>query len=315
MTALAPAVWGTTYVVTTELLPADHPLFASLLRSLPAGLIAIAIARRLPRGDWWWKAALLGVLNIGLFFPLLFTAAERLPGGVAATFGAAQPLVVAALAVGVLHQRPSAARFAWGVAGVVGVGLVVLGPAAGFDLVGVLAGIGGAVTMAFGVTLTKLWGRPTGAGPIALAGWQLTAGGLFLVPVTLLAEGAPPAIDAPAALGYLWLGLVGGLLAYVLWFRGVTSLPVTSVAVLGLLSPLVAALLGAVLLGQALGPQQLAGFALALAAMVAGQLPDRARPPRTARTDRTRPLRTTRTDRARPRGAAPTDLAVETAGR
>ncbi|WP_228004993.1 EamA family transporter [Amycolatopsis sp. YIM 10] len=273
LTAFAPAVWGTTYVVTTELLPSGHPLFAGLMRALPAGLIALALTRTLPRGAWWWRAAALGVLNIGLFFPLLFTAAERLPGGVAATLGAGQPLVVALLAVGVLHQRPSAARFAWGLAGVAGVGLVVLGPAAGFDAVGVLAGLGGAFAMALGVTLTKRWGRPAGVGPTAFAGWQLTAGGLFLVPVTFAVEGAPPAIDLPAAAGYLWLGLVGGLLAYVLWFRGISLLPVTSVAVLGLLSPMVAALLGALVLGQELGPVQLAGFALALTAMVAGQLP------------------------------------------
>jgi probable blue pigment (indigoidine) exporter len=272
VTALAPIVWGTTYVVTTELLPPGHPLFAALLRALPAGLIALAITRTLPHGTWLAKAAVLGVLNIGVFFPLLFVAAERLPGGVAATLGAAQPIMVAFLAVTVLHQRPSIWRFAWGVVGVIGVGLVVIGPDAAFNFVGILAGLAGAVTMALGVTLTKRWGRPEGASPTAYAGWQLTAGGLFLVPVTFLFEGMPPAIDGKAALGYLWLGLVGGLVAYVLWFRGIAKLPVTSVAVLGLLSPMVAALLGAVLLGQSLGPVELTGFALALAAILAGQI-------------------------------------------
>jgi probable blue pigment (indigoidine) exporter len=272
LTAFAPMVWGTTYVVTTELLPLGHPLFSGLVRALPAGLIALSITRILPRGTWWLKAAALGVLNIGIFLPLLFVAAERLPGGIAATLGAAQPLIVAVLAVTVLQQSPSAWKFAWGIAGVVGVGLVVIGPEAGFDVVGIVAGLGGAAAMGLGVTLTKRWGRPDDVGPTAFAGWQLTAGGLFLVPVTFLFEGAPPAIDLNAALGYLWLGLIGGLLAYVLWFRGITALPVTSVAVLGLLSPMVAALLGALLLGQSLGPVQLAGFALALAAMVAGQI-------------------------------------------
>ncbi|MGK8523528.1 EamA family transporter [Nocardia asteroides] len=277
LTALAPVSWGTTYVVTTELLPPGHPLFAGLLRALPAGLLALAFTRTLPRGVWWGKAAVLGVLNIGLLFPLLFLAAERLPGGVAATLAAAQPLVVAVLAVTVLHERPSVWRLGWGAVGVVGVGLVVIGPEAAFDLAGVLAGLAAAASMALGLTLTKKWGRPAEAGPTAFAGWQLTAGGLFLLPVTFLFEGAPPAIDAPAALGYLWLGLVGGLIAYVLWFRGIGTLPVTSVAVLVLLSPLVAAVLGAVLLGQTLGPVQLAGFGLALAAIVAGQLPAPAR--------------------------------------
>ncbi|MFE0464725.1 EamA family transporter [Kitasatospora sp. NPDC058965] len=272
-TALAPSLWGTVYIVTTQLLPPDHPLFAGLLRALPAGLIALALTRTLPRGGWWWKGAVLGVLNIGLFLPLLFASAERLPGGVAATLASAQPLVVTALALLLLRERPSARRLAWAAVGVVGVGLVVLGPKAALDPVGIATGVAGAVTLGLGVTLTKRWGRPAGVGPLAFTGWQLTSGGLFLLPLTFLVEGAPPAVDGPAVLGYLWLGLVCGLLTYVLWFQGIGALPVASVAVLALCSPLVAALLGAVLLGQTLGPLQLLGFALALASIVAGQLP------------------------------------------
>lgn len=157
-------------------------------------------------------------------------------------------------------------------AGAAGVGLVVLGPDAALDPVGVLAGVAGALSMALGVTLTKRWGRPEGVNPVAFAGWQLTGGGLVLLPLTALVEGAPPAIDGQAAGGYLWLGVIGGLAAYVLWFRGIGRLPVASVALLGLLSPLVAAALGAVVLGETFGPLQAIGFGLALTALVAGQL-------------------------------------------
>ncbi len=38
-TAVAPAVWGSTYVVTTKLLPPDRPLLDGMLRALPAGLL------------------------------------------------------------------------------------------------------------------------------------------------------------------------------------------------------------------------------------------------------------------------------------
>lgn len=72
LTAVAPISWGTTYIVTSEWLPPDRPLLSGLLRALPAGLLAIAIGRRLPHGSWWWRAAVLGVLNIGAFFALLF---------------------------------------------------------------------------------------------------------------------------------------------------------------------------------------------------------------------------------------------------
>ncbi|UFU05596.1 EamA family transporter [Ruania halotolerans] len=271
-TALAPAVWGTTYLVTTELLPAGHPLFAALMRALPAGLLALALTRTLPRGTWLWKAVVLGTLNIGAFFPLLFVTAERLPGGVAATLGAIQPILVTFLVIGVLGEQLSRWRLGWGIVGVLGVGLVVLGPEAALDPLGILAGIAGAASMSLGVVLTKRWGRPPGVGPLALAGWQLGAGGIVLLVPTLLVEGVPAQIDGPAVAGYLWLGLVGGLLAYGLWFAGIRQLPVTATALLVLLSPLVAAVLGALLIGERLTPAQGIGFALALAAMVAGQL-------------------------------------------
>ncbi|MGI8680548.1 MAG: EamA family transporter [Mycobacteriales bacterium] len=281
LTAIAPAVWGTTYIVTSELLPADHPLFSGLARALPAGLLAIALTRTLPAGAWWWKAAVLGVLNIGAFFPLLFLTAYRLPGGIAATLNATQPLVVAVLAVSLLSQPLSRWRLGWGLVGVLGVALIVLRGEVTLDGVGILAGIGAAASMATGVTLTKRWARPAHVGPMAFAGWQLSAGGLFLVPITLITEGVPDSVTGMGIAGYAWLGLIGGLLTYTLWFSGIGRIPVTSAALLGLLSPIVAAILGAVVLDQLLGPVQLLGFALALAAIAAGQFnPTRAAHPR-----------------------------------
>lgn len=273
LTAVVPMVWGTTYIVTTHLLPEGHPLFAAMMRSLPAGLIALLIARQLPRGSWWWKSLVLGILNMGAFFPLLFLSAQLLPGGVAATLGAAQPIVIAFLAVAILHERLSVWRVCWGVLGMTGVALVVLGPGAAMSPVGILAGLAGAVSMGTGVVLTKKWGRPEGVSAIGLAGWLLTAAGLVLLLPTLLIDGIPAGIDGTAVLGYAWLGLIGALLTYTIWFSGIRRLPVTATALLGLLSPLVAATLGAAIAGEALTLVQVLGFAIALAAMLAGQLP------------------------------------------
>lgn len=273
LTALAPAVWGTTYIVTTHLLPEGHPLFAAMMRALPAGLIALLIARQLPHGSWWWKSLVLGTLNMGAFFPLLFLAAQQLPGGVAATLGAAQPIVIAFLAVAILHEKLSRWRLGWGVVGMVGVAFVVLGPDAALSPLGILAGLAGAVSMGTGVVLTKKWGRPEGVSAVGLAGWQLTAGGLVLLLPALLIDGVPADIDGVAWLGYAWLGVVGALLTYTIWFNGIRRLPVTATALLGLLSPLVAATLGALIAGEALTLIQLLGFAIALTAMLAGQLP------------------------------------------
>lgn len=268
-TACAPAVWGTTYVVTAVFLPDGFPLWSGLLRALPAGLLAIAIGRSLPRREWWWKALALGTLNIGAFFPLLFVAAYLLPGGVAAIFGATNPLIIAALALPLLNERPTRWRLSWGVLGVVGVALMVLAPDAALSPIGVFAGIAATLCMALGTVLSKRWGRPVG--PVSYAGWQLTAGGLVILPIALLTEGRPPVLDGAAIAGYAWLGLIGAGLAYVVWFRGVGRMPAGAVAFLPLLSPLVAAVLGWAVLNEELTPVQGIGFTLALLAVACAQ--------------------------------------------
>ncbi|WP_419993935.1 EamA family transporter [Streptomyces boninensis] len=277
MTAITPMVWGTTYLVTSQWLPPDRPLFSGVLRALPAGLILLAFTRTLPRGSWWWRAAVLGVLNIGAFFALLFLAAYRLPGGVAATLGAVQPLAVAGIALLLLKERPTRWRLGWAIAGAGGVAAMVLRGDFALDAVGLAAGLAGPGAMATGVVLTKKWGRPEGVGLLAFTGWQLSAGGLFLVPLALAFEGAPPALDLSAVGGYLWLGGVGTLLAYALWFRGVERLPMGALSFLPLLSPAVATLLGWAALGESLTPLQLAGFALAMISIAAAQLNPRGR--------------------------------------
>ncbi|MFI5826334.1 EamA family transporter [Streptomyces sp. NPDC051578] len=272
LTALAPISWGSTYAVATELLPPDRPLFTGVMRALPAGLLLTLLSRRLPKGEWWWKSAVLGALNIGAFFPLLFLAAYRLPGGVAAVLGSAGPLFVVGLAALVLGERASLRTVLAAVTGALGVSMVVLTAAAKLDLLGIIAGVVSSASMAAGTVMTKRWGRPDGVGPLAMTGWQLTAGGLIIIPIAALVEGAPPALDGKAFLGYGYMMLLNTGTAYWLWFRGIGKLSATSVTLLGPLSPLTAAVIGWAVLGQALSPVQLVGMAIAFGATVAGQL-------------------------------------------
>jgi probable blue pigment (indigoidine) exporter len=272
LTALAPISWGTTYAVTTEFLPADRPLFTGLMRALPAGLVLLALARVLPSGAWWGKAAVLGALNIGAFFPLLFLSAYRMPGGMAAVVSSVGPLFVVGLSALLLGQRPTARSVITGAVAAFGVSLVVLQAAGALDLVGVLAALASTASMSAGTVLTKRWGRPDGVGPLALTAWQLTIGGLLIAPLALLAEGAPPALDGRAVGGYLYLALANTAVSYWLWFRGIGRLTATQVTFLSPLSPLTAAVVGWAALGQAWTPVQLAGMALAFGATVAGQL-------------------------------------------
>lgn len=265
LTALAPAIWGSTYLVTTELLPPGYPLTVSLLRALPAGLLLLLVVRQLPTGLWWNRVFLLGALNFSIFWALLFVAAYRLPGGVAATVGAVQPLIVVGLERLFFNTPIRRVSVIIGLAGVTGVALLVLTPKAGLDPIGVAAGLGGAVSMACGTVLTRYWRPPVSA--LTVTAWQLTAGGLLLLPVTLVLEPSLPMPSLKNLAGFAYLGLIGAALTYILWFRGLGALRPSLVAPLGFLSPLMAVLLGWAVLGQSLTPAQLGGVAIVLSSV------------------------------------------------
>ncbi|AKU66492.1 ABC transporter permease [Ottowia sp. oral taxon 894] len=261
-TACAPLIWGSTYLVTTEFLPPDRPLTAALLRVLPAGLLLLMYARVLPRRSEWGTVILLGILNIGFFQAMLFVAAYRLPGGLAAVLSSTQTLMVLLLTWLIGKTMPPKAAWLWAAAGVAGIALMVLSPQARYDAWGIAAALSGAASMSLGVYLSKH--RKTSLPVLAFAGWQLLIGGLCLLPAALLAEPPLPALTLANIGGYLYLCLFGAVLAYVLFFSGLARLPPAVVSSLGLLSPVCAFALGWLFLGQGMDGKSLLGFALAL---------------------------------------------------
>lgn len=270
LTALGPAIWGSTYIVTTELLPPDRPFTAALLRTLPAGLLLVVFMRRLPARHEWVRLLILSALNIGIFQALLFVAAYRLPGGLAAVVGAIQPLLVMALAWAVDSRRPVQLAVWASVLGVVGMAVLLLSPSTVWEPIGITAALAGAAVMAAGTFLTQRWRMNMPV--LALTGWQLLLGALMLAPVMWVTEAPLPAMTIVQGLAYMYLSLAGALLAYALWFRGVTRLSPVAATSLGLLSPITALLLGWVLLGQSITGVSLLGLVMVLGSILAVQL-------------------------------------------
>lgn len=267
LASLAPAIWGSTFLVTTELLPSDVPLHNAVLRALPAGLLLWVLSRQLPSLAWLPRLMVLGALNFSIFWWLLFVAAYRLPGGVAATIGAIQPLIVFALSSVLIGTRLNWKVYVAGATGLLGVGLLVLNARATLDLIGVIAAIGGAVSMGLGVVLTKRWQPPVP--PLVFASWQLIAGGLLVWPFAIAFEPAMPSLTWVNVLGYAYLSLIGGALTYVVWFSGIRNLGPAAVTTLGFLSPVSAAALGWLVLSQDLTVLQALGALLILASVYA----------------------------------------------
>lgn len=278
LTAIAPIAWGSTYIVTAEMLPPDRPMFSALIRALPVGIVLLLWRRQLPHGRWWWRSLVLGMCNIGLFYPLIFLSAYGLPGGLAATIQATSPLVVIALAWPLVGERATWTRLAGAAVGLLGVGLLVIETPAGVTGLGLFGAFGSMLISAVGFLLVKRWPPPTDM--LTLVSWQLVVGGLFLLPVAFLFEGPPPSIDVPAVIGFLWIGVVGTGVAQWVWFRGLTRMPAGSVSLIGLINPVVGTLLGVVIAAEVFGPTQALGMTLVLGGVLIGQgLLRRSNPP------------------------------------
>jgi probable blue pigment (indigoidine) exporter len=269
LTAAAPVAWGANYYVTHEHLPPGSPFWGAALRALPAGLLLLAVARRLPTGGWWWRAAVLGLLNTSAFFVLVYLAAQLLPTSVAATVMATSPVAMMLVAWAVLAQPPRAVQLLGAVAGVGGVGLMLLTGAVAVDPAGVLASVVAMLMSAVGFVLTKRWATDVPA--LTLASWQLTAGGAVLLPVAVLLEGGPPPVGVEEASAFAFVAVVATALAFVAWFAGLQRLDAGTVGLVGLLNPVTGVVLGAVLADELLTGRQLAGIALVLGGIVVGQ--------------------------------------------
>ncbi len=269
LTAFAPIIWGSSYIVTTQFLPNLDPLTISFLRALPAGLFLLCLVRQIPKGHWILKVFVLGALNFAIFWSLLFFTAYRLPGGVAAVMGTLQPFIVIFAARGLFGTPIKALSIFAVFVGVLGVALLILTTDAELDMLGIAAGVLGSCSMAFGTVLSRKWQPPVSA--LTFTAWQLTAGGLLLLPFVPFATTELSSLTKMNAVGLIYLGLIGAGLTYVIWLRGIKLLQPSAVSILGFLSPLSATILGWLILNETLNLKQCVGMITVLTSVFIGQ--------------------------------------------
>jgi len=254
LVALAAVSLGSAYPIADAFLSADHPITISLLRALPAGVLLLFFARQLPRGIWIWRCLLLGALNFSIYWILLFVAAFRLPGGVAATLASMQPLMIVFLAALILKSPIRLHSLLTAIIAIGALGVLFITPQAGFDFYGTVAALVCCLSLAIGMVLTKLWQPPVSA--LTFTAWQLLAGGLLLAPIALIFEPEWPPYSLASIISYVYLAVFAAALAYVLFFRGIASLGPGPVSMLCFFSPITAFLLGWLFLDQTFSPLQ-----------------------------------------------------------
>ncbi|MDH2428306.1 EamA family transporter [Sphaerisporangium sp. TRM90804] len=269
VTAIAPVAWGTTYLITHRYLPADYPLHGAVIRALPAGLLLLLARRRLPRGSWWWKSLVLGTLNMGAFFALVYLAAQTLPTSIASTIMATSPIVMMLFAWAAVSERPQAMHVIGAGIGIAGVCLMLLDGASPVRLSGVLASATAMLMSSLGFVLAKKWSADVDV--FSLTSWQLIAGGAVLLPVALLVEGSPPALDGQAVIAFAYITVVATAIAFAAWFTGLRHLSAGTVGLIGLLNPMTGVLLGLAVAGETLAAHQVFGLVLVFLGILLGQ--------------------------------------------
>jgi probable blue pigment (indigoidine) exporter len=269
LTALAPIIWGSTYIVTTEFLPQGIPLTVAMLRALPAGLLLLLLVRQLPSREWIGRILILGALNFAVFWALLFVSAYRLPGGVAATVGSVQALLVVFLSRVALGTPVRIMAVIAAGLGMSGVAFLLLTPKAALDPIGIAAGLGAAASMAGGTVFSRRWRPPVSL--LAFTAWQLTAGGILLVPFVVLLEPTLPSLSNRNLLGLFYLSIIGAAITYFIWFRGIDRIAPSAISTIGFLSPVSAVILGWCFLDQTLSVGQILGAAIVLTSVWLGQ--------------------------------------------
>lgn len=266
ITMLAPMLWGTTYLVTSGYLPQDYPITVAMLRALPAGVLMLLLTRQLPQGKQWIEAFVLGGLNFTIFWICLFIAAYQLPGGIAATVGAIQPIIVIFVAFWLLNQQIHKKHLFFACFGIIGITLVVLKSSINLNILGIISAIIGATSMAIGSVLSKKWRG--NASLLTFTSWQLTAGGILLVPLALYIETPLPKFNITSIAALIWLGFFGGFLSYILWFRGIATLAPIQVSILSLLSPVTAIFLDYLVQSEKLTILQIIGILIIILSII-----------------------------------------------
>jgi drug/metabolite transporter (DMT)-like permease len=285
-------VWGSTYLGIAIAVKTFPPFVMASIRFLLAGAILFAWSLLRSRGSFIWPtrrewrdSAIVGALLLGGGMGLVAWGEQTIPSGIAALMIATMPVWVAVFGGIFLGERLPRLAVAGIVVGFAGVAILV-GPSAfggsgAMDPAGLVAIVISPMAWAAGSLFASHRARLPGR-PLVSTGAQMLTGGLVLVVMGAVAGEwqtfQPGAISMDSFLAFVYLTVVGSLLAYSTysWLLGVAPLPLVSTY--AYVNPVIAVVLGWALLQEPIdGRTLVAGavivVAVALIVTARGRLP------------------------------------------
>ena len=298
-------VWGSTYLAIRVGVETMPPLLMAAARNLVAGLIMFPLAvlparlrgasrrllpsslvprssvqsaprpfgspRRWPRRAEWVGCAIVGILLL-VANGVVGVGEKTVPSGLAALLVATVPLWLLGIDAGLNHARLGLAQLAGLALGLAGVALLsgLGGGAHGTSVAGVIIILAAAAAWALGTIMARRVTIPSS--PALASGMQLLCGG-----AVLLILGAAAGEFSSLRLGQVsarsWLALaylivVGSIVAFSAYGIAVRALPTATVATYAYVNPVIAVLLGALILNERLTPAMIGGGVLIVGAVV-----------------------------------------------
>ena len=272
-------MWSSAFASARIIVADAPPLTALALRFLISGGLGIAIALLLGQSArltaaQWRATVLFGICQNALYLGFTFVALQTVEASLAAVIASTMPLIGAAAGWGLLGQRlPWHGVFGL-VAGFAGV-VLILGDriSGGADPLGLLFCGLGITALAFATLALR--NTSSGGNVLMVVGLQMLVGAAALAPVALLLETPEVRWSAPLVAAFVYTTLVPGLAATWVWFVLVRRIGAVRAATFHFLNPFLGVAIAALLLGERLGPLDIAGVAVVMAGILAVQLASR----------------------------------------
>jgi drug/metabolite transporter (DMT)-like permease len=269
-------MWSSAFT-SARIIVADAPPIAALaLRFLISGALGIAIALAL--GQSWrltpaqWRATVIfGICQNALYLGLNFVAMQTVEASLAAIIASTLPLLVAVATWTIFGETLRPLGIAGLIAGFAGVALIMGSRlTGGVDLYGVVLCVLGVLALTLATLSVR--GATSGGNVLMIVGLQMIVGSAVLAPVALTTETLTVDWNWMLVAAFAYTTLVPGLAATVVWFMLVNRIGATRAATFHFLNPFFGVAIAAALLGETLGPVDIAGVAIIAAAILAVQV-------------------------------------------
>ena len=274
--AIVCLVWGTTYLGIRIAIETIPPFLMAGVRWAVAGgvllgLLKIRGATMPPRATWKMQA-LFGFLLIGLGNGAVVWAEQSVPSGLAALLIAVTPFWMIGIERLMRRAGPLSGRRIVGLAvGFGGVALLVWPEIDSAKGTGFLAGVVATQIAAFGWALGSNFSRAHDESEDVLpaVALQMVFGGLFMLAASVaVGEPAGGPISLRSAVSMIYLLTVGSIVAYTAYAYALRHLPLTTVSMYAYITPVIAVILGTVVLAEPLSSRILVAGAIVLASVV-----------------------------------------------